>query len=401
MKNPAAFKLLLLLLSFGAVVGILEGGSFFVLRFRNLSVTEDFERVYNQAAEGNTSWLKEDKPHSFADGYKPHPYFGHTLRTRGNNYRFLSEVDYPYQARPNDFVIGVFGGSTAMHWAEFLEKSKRWEKLEIQGHPNARVVVLNMAMAGFRQPQQLNVASKFIDTLNLILVLDGWNDSVLDLCPSNPPELPQFYNVLFEHELNPEDIVKLRELSKKFRRISGWLEKSLFVKSYFAHLVWTIYQGHLQNEQTRLTASPSTDSNSKSPLAQECGEPHNERMFKIWKKYSSQMWALAQFYKVPLVHLLQPNPFLKNAKPLDDEEKRIVHFEENNDSKINSGGYNAGVFRSYYLKEHLKNSIDLSLIFSKEQRITYIDQNTHLNEFGYQILSDTVARELKTRGIFQ
>lgn len=401
MKKSVAFKLLLTFLVLVVIAGILEGGSYFILRFRNLSVSEDYERVYNQAAEGNTSWQKENKPHNLAEHYKLHPYFGHTYNFKGNNYRFLSSLDYPYKAGPNDFVIGVFGGSTAMHWLQFLEKSKRWEKTVIAHRPNARIVLLNMALAEYRQPQQLNVASKFIDTLNLALVLDGWNDSILDMCQNNQPELPQIYNFLFDNESRRENLAELKKFSKRFRLYSAWLEKSIFVRSYFAHLVWTIYQSHLRNEQSRLTIPLYSESNQKSSFANECGQSHNERMYSIWKKYSSQMWNLAHFQHVPLVHFLQPNPFLKNAKPLGDEEKRIVQWDEQNDSMAESAGYNAGVFRSYYLKDHFKNSTDLSFIFSTESRITYIDPYTHMNELGYQILSDTVSNDLKRRGLFQ
>lgn len=401
MKKSATFKLLLIFLVFVVTGGILEGGSYFILRFRNMSVSEDYERGYSQAAEGNSSWQKEDRPHNSAEYYKLHPYFGHTNNLKGNNYRFLSGVDFPYKAGPNDFVIGVFGGSTAMHWVEFLEKTKRWNKTVIAHRPNARIVLLNMALAGYRQPQQLNVASKFIDTLNLALVLDGWNDSILDMCQNNQPELPLFYNFLFDYESQRENIAELKKNSKRFRLYSAWLEKSIFVRSYFAYLAWTMYQSDLKNEQSRLTIPLYSESSPKSSFANECGQPHNERMYSIWKKYSSQMWNLADFQNVPLVHFLQPNPFLKDAKPLSDEEKRIVQWGEHNDSKVGSAGYNAGVFRSYYLKDQFKNSIDFSFIFSNESRVTYIDPYTHMNELGYQILSDSVAKELKRRGLFR
>ena len=109
--------------------------------------------------------------------------------------KILSEVG------GDDFVIGILGGSVAGGFAEYaIRNPSHFESLR-QAMPtfarrNLRIV--NLANGGFKQPQQFFVAAYFIDKLDLVINIDGFNDAapghLLPVYPLDFPNLsPRLY----------------------------------------------------------------------------------------------------------------------------------------------------------------------------------------------------------------
>jgi hypothetical protein len=379
----------------------LETGSYLVLRAKGLPTDSSLYReIYNRAATGLDSWHLEPHRNEHTDVRRLEPYFGYGL-TAGNNYGFLSTFDFPYRKKPSEFVVGIFGGSTAMHWADFLDKTKFWDRLKISKYPEAKVVVVNLALAGMHQPQQLYVANKFIDGVDLALVLDGWNETQSDNCPSAPPEFPQDYQLLFQSEKSSLNIALLRLRVQKFRRLSTSLERSPFASSRTLFLIWNGIQNGVRNRYQQVKQLVDAKSDGTDRFASECSGNQSERVFENWKKYTLQMMALGNFYGIPIYQFLQPTPYLPDAKPLGDEEKRLVNWDLLKASGETSAGTRVLHFRDRYLKAHITHTTDLSFIFKNEARSTYVDQYTHLNELGYKLLTKAVESRLREDGIIR
>jgi hypothetical protein len=129
-----------------------------------------------------------------------HPYlaFIHRARRDGdwwttNNMGFqvLSQLvkedpaccDYPMRRREGEVLVGVFGGSVASGFALYAQKFPEFSAAlnSIPQWQGKRVRILNFAMPGFKQPQQL-IALAYYRSLgqhfDLVLNIDGFNEVV-------------------------------------------------------------------------------------------------------------------------------------------------------------------------------------------------------------------------------
>lgn len=91
----------------------------------------------------------------------------------------ISSVDYPYVAKSDEYVVGVFGGSVAHSFA--LQARLQFEWLLSERYAGGRkVVLLNFAIGGHKQPQQLTTLSYFAaigQKFDMVLNLDGFNEA--------------------------------------------------------------------------------------------------------------------------------------------------------------------------------------------------------------------------------
>lgn len=330
-----------------------------------------------------------------------HPYFGHVL-TNANNYGFHTHYSYPYQKKKDDFVVGIFGGSTAMHWADYLDETNAWNHLRIKKRPGTHIVVLNFAISGMHEPQQLAVASKFLEGVDLAILYDGWNEALTDNCPWGPPELPQDYALLFQRETNVEALAALRSSTEHFRGVSQMLQRFPLNQSYAAHLYWVGTQKNVRLEQSQFS-SRAFEAGKKQTVnfEAECKTPQDDRVFQNWKKYTLQFMALGNYLKVPTYHFLQPNPYIPNAKPLEKDERTLTNWENQRAGGHGREGDAAVAFRERYLKQPVPHGTDLSYLFKDETRATYIDPYTHLNQLGNELLSEAIERKLRQEKVLE
>lgn len=389
-RRKTAFFILAFSLSGLLFIVSIEGLSYVYLTRRGADRAQPNSILFARAASGLDSWQPSTHPNTYADVRRLSPYFGHVF-VDGNNYGFISKYDFPYRRQNGDYVIGIFGGSTAMHCAMEWEASSYWEKLKVKGNPQAKIVLVNLAISGYRQPQQLYVASKFFDTLDLALVLDGWNESQIDQCPYDPAEFPQSFRLLYSRELDQSQIKNLRAMSKSFRAFSAWLANSKLADTNTARLTWEAYRIRLAKATAALATSPI----SKARSLHECESPELERRFTLWRKYSMQMLALARAQNLPLYNFIQPNPYMDGAKPLSEEEKRIVQWQENR--APNQSKDRIQTFYNFYKRARPPHSTSLIHLFAQDKRILYIDPYTHLNPLGCQLVAQAMIRRLQNQ----
>ena len=132
---------------------------------------------------------------TWTEDYTAHPYFGYESPTTRASEDLLSNVGR------EDFVIGILGGSVAGSFAEYaIRNPRQFESLRSVmpafGEKTLRIV--NLANGGYKQPQQFFIAAYFMDKLDMVINIDGFNDSTpAHLLPVYPLEFPvlsaQFY----------------------------------------------------------------------------------------------------------------------------------------------------------------------------------------------------------------
>lgn len=83
------------------------------------------------------------------------------LDLRSNNFGFYDRRDYP-TADPDEFIVGIFGGSVA-HSLAIRAGARLAEQLESAPLAAGReVVVLNFASGSYKQPQQVLILAYFL-----------------------------------------------------------------------------------------------------------------------------------------------------------------------------------------------------------------------------------------------
>src|SRR5215210_4234344 len=92
-----------------------------------------------------------------------------------NNWGFWADRDYPSNV-PDAYVIGIFGGSVANFFYAMMRKELERGLSATLGR---KVVVLNFAVGGAKQPQQVQILTFFGSIgqkLDLVLNIDGLNE---------------------------------------------------------------------------------------------------------------------------------------------------------------------------------------------------------------------------------
>ena len=122
-----------------------------------------------------------------------HPFFGFIEKPgpdfrpgfKINNYGFMSPYDYPFKkTKPNQFIVGVFGGSVAANYGIFEVQNKvlsRYLK-QLPGLKDKEFVILSFATGGYKQPQQLLILNYFLalgQELDFVVNIDGFNEVAL------------------------------------------------------------------------------------------------------------------------------------------------------------------------------------------------------------------------------
>lgn len=126
-----------------------------------------------------------------------HPYMGfvHRVGRKGegwttNNMGFQVAdslpadcCDYPMARRAGEVLVGVLGGSVAVDFALQAQRTRMLEQRlgAIPAYAGRTVRVLNFAMPGFRQPQQLATLAWFRALghgFDVVLAIDGFNEAV-------------------------------------------------------------------------------------------------------------------------------------------------------------------------------------------------------------------------------
>ena len=150
--------------------------------------------------------------------YVVHPYLGFVLDSRFNhtqrlenggpdalNFGFdLVEPGLFFPPDPENLVVAVTGGSAALGLAVHRSDMLRSTILEGAPPPVRRVVILNLALPGFKQPQQLlavNYLRALGATFDVVVNIDGFNEIALGPAVNSAQGVaPVSYTHLRAHE---------------------------------------------------------------------------------------------------------------------------------------------------------------------------------------------------------
>ena len=356
-----------------------------------------------------------------------HPYLGfvsntdtHPAAIPGYSSRQALEYGFPrnqedlfHSPSPDRFVVAVFGGSVAVHVSALDAAYLRRALSQQDALADREVIVVSMALGGYKQPQQLMALNWFLALgahFDAVINLDGFNEVALSTAELVPnavsPHFPRGWQVMvadFDQNLRLE----LAQLSTARTRRASWAEffdRSPWRYSLAAALIWNIADRRLAGEISvidhRLMRYQSDGSfHVRGPSYD--AEQAMQGIVDLWRRTSLQMHQLCQARNIPYFHFLQPNQYFAGTKPLSDEEKKRFWRRDH--------PYRAGVVEGYPLlvdagQELLALNVsflDLTHIFEDNRATLYADACCHLNPEGYgmmaRVMASYIANKLQPR----
>jgi hypothetical protein len=348
-----------------------------------------------------------------------HPYFGFTLKRDYkyvNNAGFPGSKDYPYRSATNEFVVGVFGGSVAIGQGF---SSASLDVLEpgilelVAPYGFDKVTVLCLASGGWKQPQTFYSITYFLDMLDMVVVVDGFNDvNSLSLADDASYQWPlrypgmNLYSLLASKKVSHESMLAIGRIgimNEKLRRVTDQISHSPLRFSLSAHTLWKSWASRASlsvYEQRQIiernSAQGGLDGSSLLAPFQDAAVAQKDDYFHFYANLSSWQAKICALQGIPYFHFIQPNQYVRDSKPYSEEERET--FLSMGDTQV------------YKITERYErlNSIakDLSAdgvqassledVFENVPETIYNDNCCHLNDFGIALVSEAMLRQISS-----
>jgi hypothetical protein len=322
----------------------------------------------------------------------------------------LAKHDYPY-ADPTGrtFLIGIFGRSVAHQFALTMG-SRLDELLSSDAHLRGRhVEVLDFANGGAKQPQQATTLAYFMSIgqqFDFIVNLDGFNEAFVawhNMHEYGIDERMPFARMVFGIQnvilesygaLAGDDRIarlrgKLNDIDQKLRRGQPGL-----------HFLW-----RQAERKSTLAALTELERNlSRSDLARSYAMPlvrrslpddaaFVENVVSTWFDSSVAMAGLARAFRIPYLHVLQPNQYFTKATFSDKQRKSILSLDAPVTTMIPEvyQGYRT---RAVQFPAKRVRFFDASTVFDEQTAEIFVDNCCHFNEAGNKLLARAIAEQI-------
>jgi hypothetical protein len=355
---------------------------------------------------------RHGSPFDIPESLRANPFAPARLTT--NNFGFVSPHDYPFvKTRPDQFVIGLFGGSVGA-WFCQVGAHRLLDDLRANSYFKSRELVpLCLSHEGYKQPQQVLVLTYFLSigqAFDLVVNIDGFNEVALsslnnqrglDISMPSAMHLDPLMNLVNQATLTPEKLQSLSAISQYKERINGLVER--LQRNRFAAINFVLERLHrsatrsYRAEVAHFSALPSNPSDASVILATPSVTHRDEaRVFAdaahAWSSASALMHTVLAARDIPYFHVLQPNQYF-TTRPFSPDEAKIARSDASPFRKSAEAGYPVLVAESDGLRKQV-NFLNATDIFDREPAAVYMDDCCHYTLRGNQLLADAIARQI-------
>lgn len=407
---------------------------------------EGFVRVSPRFADLRDGWPRSSDAEAASDraatGWRMDPFRGWALRTGSVATPLRREADHylagrempPYMARSlvanahgfsspiadyrevptDDFAVGLFGGSVAWMVAvmagDVFERALEARFPELAG----RVVLLNFASGGYKQPQPLAALAEAVALgvpLDLVIELDGFNEviygdqnarlghhplfparSLYALAVDLDAGLPSRHGLLLTERRLREQMAAERIAA--FFDARPWLAHSRLLRVLALARIRTHERRGTALEQELQRQRLAGGGGPFDRLPDACLGRAGQcfaLIAELWQRASRMMAAIAARGGAGYLHALQPNPYVEGSKPLAAEERERLTRADLRETL--AAGHPALQRAGAALRRDGIAFHDLTDVFAEHRGPLYVDECCHVSLEGSEIL----ARELVAR----
>ena len=341
-----------------------------------------------------------------------HPYLGYVYDRDENPsfspHGFASETLY---ARTDDtLVVGIFGGSVADQL--FVKRQVLAEELrKLPGMGQKRFLFANLALGGFKQPQQLLALTYMLALgghFDVVINVDGFNEVTLPGSENIPqrvfPFYPRQWHWLTMNTLAPTQtsligkIALLQWLQEKVNHgVATFPLRYSMTVHLSARLFAHVTEVRLSSWRLLLQRAPLDTANLHyTQRGPEYRALSDEQMFgdlaTMWERGSLQMRRVCEANGIRYFHFLQPNQYLTDTKAMSEEERRIAYREDQPYRVGVEGGYPVLREKGKVLSAQGVQFFDLTQIFTSHPEPVYGDSCCHFNDHGLEILNRFIGK---------
>jgi hypothetical protein len=368
-----------------AVLLFLEGASKFAITRIWVDVKEPYRNYYvSDPVKLILTWM---------DPFVAHPYFGYEYPDWHKD-----KAETLAAKTSGDYVVGIFGGSVAGIFADFLLKHPLYLDRLRQSLPEIgerRPLLVNFSAGGYKQPQQFFIASYFMDRIDLMINLDGFNDvASRNFYPLFPMEFPGLSLKLYGQEsvwrLVGNTLKWCYKVLNKLPLVIPGLSRSHL---YF--LFWQVFHQKLASAIGLVEARYYSALVGRSLSDVEGVSIDIEHKVAIWKRYTTMQSRLAAAYHKNTIFFLQPNQYVKGSKPLSAEERQMAFNPSAADAVDEAMRQARNAIPE--LRKAGVQAYDLTEAFAGREETLYVDACCHFNDRGNEILTDVMISLLSAK----
>jgi hypothetical protein len=427
-------RVLFWILLVALVAAVIEAASFGVISILGRSLRSYSQLVArrSEVAKPVTESASVSEP-LMDDGSVPfrteqviHPYLGfvmdaerHRAALDSRNRRDAVDLGFPRNTHslfqtPSDrrAVVAVFGGSVAeLFTLEGTDELVRQLRL-IPRFVDKDVIVLCLASAGYKQPQQLMTLNYFLSLgahFDIVINIDGFNEVALTPTDVVSKGVFPFYPRGWYYRVADLDPGMRRDIGTVSVLLSARAERAAAFSrpplrySITAGLVWSLLD---RADEARIAKCELdllvTDRAARGYQTRGPGWKYGSdvAMFAdiaaVWRRSSMLMHLLCTGDGIEYYHFLQPNQYVAGSKELATREKRYAWSEHH--------PYRAGVQAGYPLLREAGEGLrrdgvrfyDLTLAFKDVREPLYVDTCCHFNRRGNMILAREIAKAIRS-----
>lgn len=421
MKTPAARKPITRrrrLLFFSVLLTIvwitIEGIAALALSFtdRDFTVAELRERQ-SQAANG--AGVSEGA------GETIHPYLGWIHNPQVATVERYEGKEIPVNAlgfrdssagvlkRSDDvFIVGIAGGSVAfqLSWAaEELLKERLSVHPKIKGR---RVEIVRLALSGYKQPQQLMAYSYLLSLgaeFDLIINIDGFNETSLAILENAYQKTfiayPRSWHARTIAITDPRvsaDAATLLFLRGKRQQMAQSILASPLRWSPVCNFVWHVRDEWATGQLTELGIQVSANRRQSflhhGPENIHTDTALDDDVASLWQRCSLQMHYLALGNNTQYLHILQPNQYVPDSKPMGTEERKVCYVENSETLGVIQRLFPILRQKGRELEERGVRFSDQTMVFAGTEQALYVDPWCHFNLEGNRIFAEAICLEV-------
>lgn len=332
-----------------------------------------------------------------------------------NNLGFFSTHDYPYQRRgPEEYIIGVFGGSVAQWFA--LQGSEVLQECLAQApqFTGRKITVLNFGQGGYKQPQQLMVLAHLLSLgqeLDFVLNIDGFNEIALSAVNSSwsiDASMPSIQHIGPLVSALGSDMLDLRrlravyDLARLSRKRKRLLIRRSRTRSAALHLVLTAMCKRTQVAYAKIAPASETIRDSQEEArAYHLLETQGlndltdcyERALLIWENSSLTMQQILERRGIPYLEIVQPNQYYM-GKIMSPAERSVAISTRSPYRRAVEEGYPLAEKWAAQARLRGLNIVKALHIFDAVRAPLFSDDACHYNQTGNEVLARFLADQM-------
>jgi hypothetical protein len=314
------------------------------------------------------------------------------------------------------FHVALLGGSVALQLAATAGDELATGLRRLPRLADRTVVVRNLAMGGYKQPQQLMALAWEVSLghrPDLVLNLDGYNDLVLGYTENLQEGVFPFYprgwrwRTANSPDLGLQAAVgKVVYLREERERRRAAFEGSLLSRSSLATLAWqrldkAMEQQLVAAEREARTRSRELAERERSFATHGPGVgpadtgAYVESAAGVWQRSSLAIAGICQAVGCDYLHFLQPNLHDEGSKPLTGGERALAAAADPLVAELVRRGYPELAARGARLRAQGLSFEDLRAAFADRTGGAYVDSCCHMTGDAYRVLAGRMVEAVR------